>query len=145
MDVVNSWNINMSTLGMGNYQLPKILTVWGFAIQTGEEKQGYIFLEENECVRCWYNAHCDSTCRRLSTIQAESVQESAFDEAFLNTFGEKLLLSEMVSIKQGTATAFGIEDMQEFAAFSLIWNDLTGGGKEDKIAPAVMKKARIMA
>ena len=100
MDVVNQWNINMNTLGAGDYQLPRELIIWGFAVQTEVEQQGYIFLEENECIRCWYNFHCDAACRQLSAIQAESLQETAFDEACLDTFGEKLLLSEMIPIKK---------------------------------------------
>lgn len=140
MDVINQWNMNMNMLGAGDYQLPRELMVWGFAVQMDSERQGYIFLEENECVRCWYNAHCDSACRQLSAIQVEHVQKAVLDDKYLDIFGKKLLLSELFSVKRAYDEKFAIEPVREFEAFSLIWNGLTCGVAENKLSLTDMRE-----
>ncbi len=140
MDVVNQWNINMNTLGAGDYQVPREIMVWGFTVQTVAERQSHIFLEENECVRSWYNAHCDAAYRQLSAIRAESLQEKAFNEAYLDIVGEELLLSKMLPIKKVGATTLDIEAAQDVAAFSLIWNGLMGGRAENQLSSADIKE-----
>lgn len=139
MDVVNHWNINMDTLGADIYQPPKMFSIWGFAVKTDTELQGHIFLEENECMRCWYNAHCEQFYQQVSEIQADSISEMEFDENYLDNFGEQLLLKQRVPVKVAVAIEEKLEKEKKIMTFSLIWNGDAGGNEEDKISATGMK------
>ena len=138
VEVAHEWNVNMNSLDLADYNIDEVMKVWGFVVENNKVRYGRIFLNEAACMRSRYNYHC--TEAKLSDIQIETISETIFDEAYLDSFGESLVAKSIIpAVLELNLKIKETKLSQEIVRYTLICNELCNGKETDVMSYADMK------
>ena len=131
----NKWNINMNTLGLADCDVQENVKVYGFVVHKDVAEKTYLEQTESECVRLWYNYHCQSI-DQITDIH-EFVLPNGYTESDWNMALNQLTNAPLKNIPEKKNEEI---KESEYLRYSMICNGLLQGAAEDVLSEEQMKQ-----
>ena len=128
MEYTNKWNINMNTLGLADCGVQEPVKAYGFVVRENATDKKYLEQEESECVRLWYNCHCQAV-DAITDLQ-EFVLPNGYIESDL-----AMVINQLAKVPLKNISKKVVEDvtLSEHLRYSMICNGLLQGSAEDAL------------
>ena len=130
MVYTNEWNINMNTLGLADYNVAENIKLYGFAVSVQNDRNVYLYKDENECAIEWFNYHCKNDIA-ITNVYVEEVAPEEYKENFLEQLRKKILELPLQVVKVKLPESEYI--INETVQFSLICNGFMQGSEKDSL------------